>query len=191
MDEATAKRAVDDLRMEIARGEKRLAAQRKLVAGYLELYPSLATEEAGVPKGQEAVRRVLTEAPGKWFTVAQVVDELTNRGWTPESDDPANAVRSALARVETSDPFHIQKRTSGRGAGAGVVYRYSPDPLTDPVSDQFSAYRPDPRAVSSRTSPPYTGGPRAARSSTPASWPPPESPPARSSNPAPGEESAS
>lgn len=134
MDLADARRAVDDLRSEITVTELRLSALRKLVEGYCELFPVLAADRPedageGVPKGQDAVRRIMMEFPGRWFTVAQMVDELQRRGWLPESDDPANPVRTALTRVQAADPDNIEKGMTKDGV---VAYGYMPSHLPTP-----------------------------------------------------------
>jgi hypothetical protein len=54
------------------------------------------------PKGAEAVARVVYEK-GEPMTVADIVAELRNRGWMPDSDRPEGAVRSAIRRLRDSD----------------------------------------------------------------------------------------
>src|ERR1700721_2004768 len=81
---------------------------RRLLVDYAELFPEFKqfltpTPEAGTPvvahagvatvttpahgapvgdrpRGQEAVRRAMSEFPGRWFTVGAMVKELSNRG---------------------------------------------------------------------------------------------------------------
>jgi hypothetical protein len=140
MEIADARKAVDDLRAEITATESRLAALRKLVDGYHQLFPALepdaASEEA--PKGQDAARRVLTDSPGQWFTVAEILEQLTHRGWLPDSEDPANAVRTALTRLQAADPEHIVKGTKGGGLAYAVR---PPSPLTPPRAPVFTVRR--------------------------------------------------
>jgi hypothetical protein len=124
-----ARRAVNDLCKEMVATEKRLTTLRRLLAGYLELFPDLVAKdpdlsgESARPKGQEAVLRVLMDSPRTWFTVAGVVKELAQRGWSPSSDDPENPVRTSLTRVEAGNPDIRKGQDKDSGA---VAYGYWP-----------------------------------------------------------------
>ncbi len=121
MDESEARRILRTLRSELGEAllavqaaERRASALNKLVEGYVELFPALTEEdgtekvvspEADRPRGQHAVRQVLTENPGRWYTVRLMTRELGERGWLPDSDQPENAVRTALTRIAETDPL--------------------------------------------------------------------------------------
>jgi hypothetical protein len=51
------------------------------------------------PRGAEAVRRVFAESEGTPWTVQEMTIELERRGWTPDSKNPVDAVRTAMTRV--------------------------------------------------------------------------------------------
>jgi hypothetical protein len=141
MNEQSAREILVSLRGELeesrrvaAAAQKRTAAIEKLVEGYIELFPGLADETADIPrerkatvtlspsrpKGQEAVLRVMAEPMnrGKFWTVAKMTDELHRREWSPDSDNPASAVRTAMIRVEQANPRVIK----GSGATGTIVY---------------------------------------------------------------------
>ncbi len=134
MERTEAERTLASLRGEVVATERRLAALGKLVEGYIELFPDLADSQVAVPsspewaepdnrpKGQEAVRRVMMESPGQWFTVPYMLAELRRRDWLPESDEPGNAVRASLTRLVVDPQFQ-----KGRGAKTGAVtFAYKP-----------------------------------------------------------------
>jgi hypothetical protein len=120
-----------------------VAGITKILQGYAEMFPELAEDideiTAGIttsgedgnlrPRGGEAVRLILQESPGEWFRVSELLPLLRNRGWLPESENPANAVRTALERLvanpNESDVYR-GKYTTGPKLGA-VVYKYDPD----------------------------------------------------------------
>lgn len=134
MERTEAERTLATLRDEVTATERRLGALRKLVEGYLELFPDLADSAAasaaaaaesqpdGRPKGQEAIRRVLMESPGKWFTVPYMLEELRRRDWLPDTDEPGNAIRASLTRV-VADPVFQKSRGAKTGA---VTFAYKP-----------------------------------------------------------------
>ena len=111
----------------------------KIILGYVEIYP-LLTEivpfetpeddpfefdlEPEVPKGAEALLKIMHERPDYWFWVSELVDALRERGWLPDSDNPANAVRTACERLIVSEDSAVHK---GRGTSGRVVYSYRPD----------------------------------------------------------------
>jgi hypothetical protein len=124
---------------------------KKLMDGYLELFPQLkellvaSLDEVvpapdGRPKGADAVRSILQEHSGIWFLVSELVDELRDRGWLPESDNPASAVRAALERLISTEDSDIYKgrRTSPNGGNPRVIYKYDPDyePEVEAPSDE-------------------------------------------------------
>src|SRR5215213_312207 len=51
------------------------------------------------PRGAEAILRVLSENEGTGWTVQEMTAELERRGWTPNSKNPVDAVRTAMTRV--------------------------------------------------------------------------------------------
>jgi hypothetical protein len=119
----------------VAAGQRRAAALAKLVDGYVELFPDLAHDDAqdtdegederGVPRGQEAVRRVMEsiEFRGRYWTVTAMVQALEQRGWLPRNTkgDPAAAVRTALDRLSVKEGSRVHK---GRGRTGTVVFYY-------------------------------------------------------------------
>jgi hypothetical protein len=155
MDEAQAADILETLRAELAEAiqsivaaQKRAASLEKLIQGYVELFPALApvqhvyasdfltmSETATVsvlrpPRGKDAILKVL-QAPeyrGRYWTVSQLTDELIQRGWTPESDQPVNAVRTTLTRVTETD--HRVHR--GRGANNHIVWYYQHEDMPPP-----------------------------------------------------------
>lgn len=139
-------------RQSLEAAQRRIAALQKTMEGLAELFPGLtvkprlvrapvvpddvsteATEEtpdADYPRGQDAVARILSadEFRGRYWTIAQVTEELANRGWPPRSrsGEPlsaghaTNAVRSSLARLAESDR-HVER---GVGRHGNLVYYY-------------------------------------------------------------------
>lgn len=122
--------------------ERRLRAQidalSRIAGGYLELFgelddllapndelrfgvpPSLSDD---TPRGADAVRRILHESMGNYFLVSEIVTELAGRNWLPASDNPANAIRSALERLVATGDSDVRKATKyGK-----VAYGYDPD----------------------------------------------------------------
>lgn len=74
-------------------------------------------------KGQDAVRRVLYDSPGEWFTVTRMATELRRRGWIGDDPEAGGAVRAAIARAEKSDELIFK----GKGAKTGAItYSYRP-----------------------------------------------------------------
>jgi hypothetical protein len=129
---ATLNEEADELRATIRESGRQLDAVRKLIKGYIELYPDLdpeaeeEDEEPGeeIPRGQEAVERLLGLRPGEWVTTRDVVAGMQRRGWLPESRDPAAAVRAALQRAWDDQESLVYK--SGSGRGRDVLWCYDP-----------------------------------------------------------------
>jgi hypothetical protein len=132
-------RLVGELREQRLLAEKasrQAAALNKIIAGYLEMFPALGSlvdddallhleyTDDDAPKGAEAVRIILQESPDQWFYVSRLVQELRERGWLPDSDNPANAVRTALERLINTSDSDVKK---GRDSNNRVVYSYRPD----------------------------------------------------------------
>lgn len=119
---------------------RKVAGLRTIIRGYVEIFPELEplveTATAGIPlgsdtatpRGAEAVRLILQAQPNVWFVVSELVQGLGQRGWMPDSDNPANAVRTALERLLSSPNSDIVKERRHQS----VVYAYMPDRDTDP-----------------------------------------------------------
>ena len=78
-------------------------------------------ESSERPRGAEAILSILQVEENTWFNVKEVVKLLEERGWLPESDNPPNAVRTALVRLVAAVDSNVQK---GSTNGGTVVYRY-------------------------------------------------------------------
>lgn len=108
---------------------RRAGGLRTLIDGLVALFPALEDhlpanvdgDGAERPRGAEAALvalRQLHHENQDWVTVQMVVHRLGALGWLPESEYPANAVRSALERlVERGDV--VRSMTQNRA----VVYR--------------------------------------------------------------------
>jgi hypothetical protein len=107
---------------------------RGLLTGFPELADEVTDEDlAGVgvdsdderPRGAEAVRSILQDDPGVPYRVSELVRLLRERGWLPESENPASAVRTALERLratpKTSDIYKLNY------VDGTVKYKYDPD----------------------------------------------------------------
>lgn len=124
-----------------ASASRNVSAIAKILAGYVEMYPELGYlvedlpepeyDSDGTPRGIEAVRIILQERTNQWLLVSELVDALRDRGWLPDSDNPANAVRTALWRLVNTPESDVRK---GRKLPSKkVVYSYRPD---DPPPDE-------------------------------------------------------
>lgn len=148
LDDQQAAEVVGDLLNELAttRDEvdtlsRRIVGIRKLIDGLIEMYPAtedllppdLDDDEQLRPRGAEAVRRVLEDRPTHWHAVPTVVDRLDAWGWTPESSNPPNAVRSALQRL-VDQGLADKGRSAEDGA---VVYRLKPRSAPDMDGEPF------------------------------------------------------
>lgn len=121
------------------------AALGKIITAYVDLIPELALTvqevtgqqppdsagDSSTPKGAEAVRIVLQENMKTHFYVSEMVEQLRNREWLPESDNPANAVRAALDRLSSDTSSDVHKQ---RFADRTVTYVYDPDRDPEPPS---------------------------------------------------------
>jgi hypothetical protein len=146
-----ARELIDQLDREINEGQ-RVAAEAltraegalKAREGILAMFPKLLSPPDGAddpaddrPRGQDAVRRIMEDAPGKWWTVTGLLAELHAREWMPESDSPANAVRVAVERVVTGDPDRFYK-AKGEKTGA-TTYSFRPFAKHADLIDQMAA----------------------------------------------------
>jgi hypothetical protein len=123
-----------------ADAEATVESSRLIIQGVLRRYPALAEDaraEAAAegwdsgevaPRGAEAVLRVLQVNENKTYSVPDMVQALNDRGWLPDSDDPANAVRTAMERLRTANTPGVKKfRKEGT-----VLYRFNePEPSTE------------------------------------------------------------
>src|SRR6266508_5109485 len=129
MNSGEAERMLKSFKTELEGLERRATALRKLVEGF-EDYLALSEDAASTtmpsslsegsepsssyPRGREAVLAVLADqGPGDWASIQDITDELTRRGWHPDSDNPADAVRAAVKRA--ADAGELQRiRHDGR-----------------------------------------------------------------------------
>lgn len=114
---------------------RQAVALDKIIRGYIEMFPQfesvfededflpLGAESVPTPRGAEAVRLILQSRPGYNWWVTELVEALRSRDWLPDSDNPANAVRTALERLLASPESDVTKhKYEGK-----VVYTYDPD----------------------------------------------------------------
>ena len=153
MEQSEARKILLQLRRELTEtqavveaAQRRTAALNKIVDGYIELFPELATlpaemetsgghsklvEISGKPRGQDAVQRIMAsiEYKGRYWTVSAMVHEMEQRDWLPESKgDPANAVRTALDRLAERD----ERVHKGRGSTGTIVWYWQGDGYPPP-----------------------------------------------------------
>jgi hypothetical protein len=139
LDEARA--IIDELTRELvierelaASAARKSAGLQTIIRGYVEMFPELAElaevdlvlepdTSDGVPRGSSAVRLVLHDSPGAWVLVSEVLNEVRRRGWVPDSDNPANAIRTALERLTATENSDVHKGKQDNN----VVYGYFPD----------------------------------------------------------------
>jgi hypothetical protein len=138
------------LRSAAATATRKAVAVSKIIGGYIEMFPELGplldqetlfdperTTDEDAPKGAEAVRLILQDAPDQWFYVSNLVAALREREWLPHSDNPANAVRTALERLINTPDSDVKK---GRDSNNKVIYSYRPDdapPRSYPDEEPF------------------------------------------------------
>ena len=153
MDEAMAKAMVSEFGAELVRqravaesATRQATGLIQIVSGFIEMFPGLvdgldepvaielslrghsrAMEVFGLeedtPTVGEAVRRLLQSHPGTTYFVSELVQYLRERGWLPESDNPASAVRAALERLVNIKANDVNKAT----VNGKVAYYYDPD----------------------------------------------------------------
>jgi hypothetical protein len=161
MDLEEAEAAVRDLSRELAEQMAALEASSRKVTGiakilraYADMFPELAERvndavagrplpEDDSPRGAEAVRIVLQDSPKSSWYVSRMVTELRDRGWLPDSENPANAVRAALDRLVSSPESDVYKI---RYRDKTVAYMYDPDydreAADDPVPPAYEDEEP-------------------------------------------------
>lgn len=120
---------LEALRADLAELKRRESALVKLVEGVEELFPEDIGEpnteirardyvKSKVPRGQEAIERVLAESPHSYLTVAEVVEAQASHGWADASDHKAaDAVRTTLYRMWKG------KKVARRKQGSAYGYR--------------------------------------------------------------------
>jgi len=104
---------------------------RLIIEGILRRFPELSEDEQewgdlsweveGQPRGDKAVLSILQVNENDWFSVFDMTEAMAQRGWLPTSENPQNAIRTALERLVTSD-MRVEK---GKRSDNRVVYRYS------------------------------------------------------------------
>ncbi len=128
----------EDAEEAVERGRATIESSRLIIRGLVRRYPELGsnvgdpadlwdheTEDGRPPGAAEAVRAALQDSPQEWFKVSELVAILRGRGRLPESENPANAIRTALERLVANDESDIYK---GKSATSGaVIYCYDPD----------------------------------------------------------------
>jgi hypothetical protein len=129
-----------------------IESSQLIIQGVLKRFPELAVEEGESgelwepestdrPRGSEAVLSILLVAEDQWFSVLEVVEALAERSLLPASDNPANAVRTALERLKGTPSSHVHK---GRRNSGTVVYRYSEQEGGTPPEPQGYGYSEEP-----------------------------------------------
>jgi hypothetical protein len=125
-----------DAREAVAAAQATFESSRLIIQGIIKRFPELADDEqewgqlweteTERPRGAEAVLSILQVDENKWSSVAGMVNELADRNWLPESENPSNAVRAALERLVAIPDNHVEKGKTETGT---VVYRYhEPEP---------------------------------------------------------------
>jgi hypothetical protein len=130
----------------VQEGQATIESTRLILQGLLRRFPDLDTElgddapniseipEGGIDIGPgtvaQGVRTILQENSGEWYRVSEMVNSLRGRGWLPQSENPANAVRTALERLAASEDSDVQKGRMKRDNAVGYVYDpdYNPEP---------------------------------------------------------------
>ncbi len=134
-----------------AEAQRRAAAFGQLIEGLETLFPSITEDStepesdpqpkqgSGVteatrdyPRGKEAVLAILSDRPGEWFMVREIVTELSRRGWLGDYSSPENAVRAAIARAMASGGIDVE-RFDGRTLRYRIPLKVTePEPEEDP-----------------------------------------------------------
>jgi len=147
--EVTEQKDLAENYLEMAEAAKtRAGALAEIINAYLRAFPELEVIVAGwppedyprtsAPRGAEAVRQVLHESPGTWWYVSELVEKLRERGALPDSDNPANAIRTALERLRSNPESDVEKGVYG----TKVAYRYQPDEEAPPEPQSKPRYSP-------------------------------------------------
>ncbi|CAN5752130.1 hypothetical protein BH24ACT4_BH24ACT4_14400 [soil metagenome] len=146
LNESSASSVVQQLLDELAgardaveRYQRQAVGLRKVIDGLVEMYPAvedllpedLDDDDQPRPRGAEAVRRAMTDSGETWLTVQSVADMLDQRGWSPESSNPVNAVRTALERLVGRGEIEKARSTDGL-----VIYQ-RPRPANDMDEEPF------------------------------------------------------
>jgi hypothetical protein len=113
-------RSLEQARSDVANAQRREAGFRKMIDAVVEMFPStedLLPEdldpERSRPRGGEAVRRILAQHDGKYFTAQDITAMLVGNGWGPDSSNPANAVRTAAERLAAAGKIERAKLSNG------------------------------------------------------------------------------
>jgi hypothetical protein len=124
-----------EARTQVMNAQATLDSSRLIIQGILRRYPDLADEEITLdvawadepdkPRGAEAVLQILQVDENQWFSVKGLVRELEDRGWLPDSPNPANAVRAALERLVGTHASGVKKARDNEDV---VVYSYEEPP---------------------------------------------------------------
>ncbi len=122
-----------DTRQAVEHSQRQAIGIRKMIDGLVEMFPALEDllpedlddDEDPRPRGTEAIRRVLAENKGAWYTVPAIVTLLDAQDWLPNSSNPANAVRTALERLVERKVVEKSRSTEGV-----VIYRHPPPPTS-------------------------------------------------------------
>jgi hypothetical protein len=131
---------------EAAAAASRAKGAAHMLQGLQQMYPELAKtweqvqsdlrpELATAPRGQEAIKQVLLDAPGTWWSIPALVNELVSRGWAPDSDQPESAVRVAVERVVSANPEQFQKERRPGSRTPFYVYWPNPESLLGEISE--------------------------------------------------------
>ncbi len=137
---------LEEHRATVREAVRRMEALTNIIDGYVELYPELdyaepdhiADHEVEPPRGQAAVERVLASRPGEYWSLQQILAAMEKRGWLPNSQNPAAAVRAALQRCWEDQASYVYKQPSGNGRE--VVWAYAPaDIFEDPAATAHEA----------------------------------------------------
>jgi hypothetical protein len=112
MDQCQRDRVDAQIQMTSARAKSESAIL--IIQGLLRRFPELRDEAPTSdlewdikvtegPSGAEAVLQILQVDEGQFYTVRQMVTALDERGWLPQSENPPNAVRTALERLRAQN----------------------------------------------------------------------------------------